>query len=202
MPLNRFPLVLLVLCSLTTAFFTACCVGRRDINTPLTAEEIAFVPYALESTFSLQDSAGNIQTFSVESYFTNEVIMGCFECCGDYVGQRREFVFKSTVPERTLSLILTHESIAEEEGPYVYLYFAFEGPIIGRIMAFGDDCERWETACQDSVTINGQAYFNVAEVRNVNSNTTPTDLQTLWYNKARGILKYQLNNGEYWELVP
>jgi hypothetical protein len=165
-------------------------------------EGYAFVPYDSTSTFVLEDSLGNRNTFRVESEpMEFQFIDECAECCINDYAQHRAWVFRGDNPALSITVTLIREgNDTQEYAPYMQITMV-QG---SRFEMFTEASGCFSRPCEDTLTIHGQLYENVFALGN-HSHVHPIDssrAEFLWYNASHGILRYTTLDGHTWELVP
>jgi hypothetical protein len=205
---HPFPTLLLAtIFGFSLLFFTGCPVRCDQEITyhDLPASAKAWVPYDNVQTFRMKHSAGAVTTFSQTAFnSTYKQDRNCPECCVEDELERISWVYAGDNPAASISLTLALNWDIGQSSDFSNLYlvfnnsaldlFTFDSDSVLPVVAYGSEL-------LDSVQLQGTTY---PDVYRFIRETGPTQifLDTLWYQKANGILKFSMSSGENWELLP
>lgn len=203
--LNTFGL--LAMLSYGVLFLSGCPVPceTEPVYHDLPATTRSFVPYNNIQSFEMRHSAGAVTTFTfagMEVDYNEDYI--CAECCTEDFLEYIFWTFSGDSPSMTMGVSLALEWNPDETTDLASLGLGINSDLGMRFALHADSTDPLNPETYtilDTASIQGVAYNNVYLISK-NFGPSSIFMDSLWYQKDHGILKFSMNNGEYWELQP
>ncbi|HEX2900648.1 MAG TPA: hypothetical protein VHS96_13080, partial [Bacteroidia bacterium] len=166
----------------------------------LNAKTLSNVPYAVNDSFQMVDSAGNELTYAVMGREILPAESRACKCCAlETRDQLDVHVNKALLPDGLRFTLLQDGLEGNETEAYLTVCvetscFLMKVDTSGYLRA-----ESPTTATvHNSLAIGSHTYLNVVELHRSVSDSAMAD--AIWYSTQEGLLRYRKLNGEIWSL--
>jgi hypothetical protein len=175
----------------------------------LPAYALTYVPYDSITQFEMKHSAGSVTRFSRTATGDGyEFWEECAECCREHEIQYRNWNFSGDGPgiDFGVSLAVAGHPVYE---PGVCRFNINLSRLARASYSLYPDSalpvprnySSQAYTLLDSAVIQGVSYPEVFQIFFIGDSNS-IFLDSLWYNKAHGLLKFSMSNNENWELLP
>jgi hypothetical protein len=161
----------------------------------LTAQQLSFIPYQMYDTFSFSNSTGDSLKYTcvsrIESRYDRNPCSSSASTC--WVYNDDQLVTLLTCKDTAFNFNLRlYQSGARF---FANLYKKSPQDLIDQYMDINSSCGT-NSGCMDSIVLNNKKYYNIAKL--VNPSSQYYSLDTLYYSRQVGILRFCLADGEVW----
>jgi hypothetical protein len=158
------------------------------------------VPYAVNDSFQMADTAGNEVTFAVMSRDRVLEPQDPCECCPSETNEHMEMNLNRNASAQAVRFFLVQDGKDDVMGETHWTCWvdssAFSMKVVGDSLIAQSPSS---ATVHNSMLVGSHTFLDVYEINN--GATDSARVNTIWYNTQNGLLKFKLVNGQVWSLL-
>jgi hypothetical protein len=158
------------------------------------------IPYAVNDSFQMADTAGNQVTFAVMTRDRVLEPQAKCECCPDETNEHLEMNVNRNATAQAVRLILIQDGQNDVAGDTRWTCWvdssAFTMKVVGDSLI---PMSPSTASVHNSMLVGSHTFLDVYEIHN--GATDSARVNVIWYNTQNGLLKFKKVNGQVWSLL-